>query len=86
MAWAFWWLLILTILFIVLIGIALNNSKQGKKEFKEAKLALYEGLKDLKLTKDERERIWAEVKDIPFWDSLKEFVQKTVRERVNTKN
>lgn len=78
MGYLFWWLLILTIVFIVLIFVALNNSKAGKKELKEAKLAIYEGLKDRKLTSEERERIWKEIKDIPFGDSLKEFIKKTI--------
>lgn len=76
MGYLFWWLLILSIVFIILIFVALNNSKAGKKELKEAKLALYEGIKDLRLTREERERIWKEIKDIPFADALKDFIKK----------
>jgi cbb3-type cytochrome oxidase subunit 3 len=83
-AWVFWWLLILTIVFIVLILVALNNSRQGKKELKEAKAALVEGLRDFKLTDEERQRIWKEVKEIPFADALKEFIKKVVRQAKGT--
>lgn len=80
MGYLFWWLLILTIVFIILIFVALNNSKQGKKELKEAKLALYEGLKDFRVTEEERQRIWKEIKEIPFADALKEFIKKVVKD------
>jgi len=76
MGYLFWWLLILSIVFIILIFVALNNSKAGKKELKEAKLALYEGIKDLRLTREERKKIWKEIKDIPFADGLKDFIKK----------
>lgn len=80
MGWVFWWLLILTIVFVVLMFVALNNSKQGKKELKDAKLALYEGVKDFKLTSEERAKIWKEIKEIPFADALKEFIGKAVKD------
>lgn len=80
MGYLFWWLLILTVVFIILIFVALNNSKQGKKELKEAKLALYEGLKDFRVTEEERQRIWKEIKEIPFADALKEFIKKVVKD------
>ncbi len=78
MTLVFWWLLILTVVFFILMFVALNNSKQGKKELGEAKLALYEGVKDLKLTPEERAKIWKEIKDIPFGDALKEFINKVI--------
>ena len=80
MGYLFWWLLILTVVFIILIFVALNNSKQGKKELKEAKLALYEGLKDFRVNEEERQRIWKEIKEIPFADALKEFIKKVVKD------
>jgi len=76
----FLWLLILTVVFIILIFVALNNSKQGKKELNEAKAALVEGLRDFKLTAEERQRILKEVKEIPFADALTSFVKKVVKD------
>jgi hypothetical protein len=67
-------------MFIILIFVALNNSKQGKKELKDAKLALYEGVKDFRLTPEERVRIWKEVKEIPLADALKEFIKRVVKD------
>ncbi len=78
MGWVFWWLLVLTVMFIVLIFVALNNSKQGKKELREVKVALYEGLKDFRLSSEERAQIWKEIKDIPFEDALKAFIKKVI--------
>ena len=78
--WIVLWLVILTLAFIVLMLVALNNSKQGKKELNEAKAALVEGLRDFKLTAEERQRILKEVKDIPFTDALKNFIKKVVKD------
>ena len=78
--WIVLWLVILTFAFIVFTLVALNNSKQGKKELNEAKAALVEGLRDFKLTAEERQRILKEVKEIPFADALKSFIKKVVKD------
>lgn len=78
--WIVLWLVILTLAFIVLMLVALNNSKQGKKELNEAKAALVEGLRDFKLTAEERQRILKEVKEIRFADALKNFIKKVVKD------
>jgi hypothetical protein len=76
------WLFVLTGAFVVLAMVAINNSKTAKKEFKEAKLALFEALKDRTLTASEKERIWAEIKDIPLGAALADFASK-IKSTVN---